>query len=175
MKIVHINNDEIKFALDLAKKRHDAKPNSIRNTGILIDRDKNNPLLNYLPHLIGIFGEMAWAKYTNRKVDEAIYSIRDSEDFEGEEVKTITYFGSGEPELKIKVTEYNTKKPNNYILVRTSKQKIEQILFENIEEIDVELLGYISRKDFDQKKTKKQYGYNNPLNYVVSLSQMKAV
>jgi hypothetical protein len=176
MKIITISKKEINYVLSLAKKRHDAKPNSIKNTGILIDRNINNPIENYLPHFIGIVGEYAWGKHTNRSVDEDIYEIRDSEDFDGEEIKTITYYGGGEPELKIKVTEFDSKKPKKYILARTNKEKILKALTVNTENsIDIELLGVISRNDFDKNKVKKRYGFNNPLNYIVGLSKMNEV
>jgi len=176
MKIINISDKEISYILNLAKKRHDAKPNSIKNTGILIDRNKFNPIENYLPHFIGLLGEYAWAKHTNQNIDEDIYLIRDAEDFNGEEVKTITYYGDGQPELKVKVQEYKTKKPNKYILARTDRNKILKILHADLHKsLQIELLGQISREDFDQKKTQKQYGPNNPLNYVVSLSNMNTI
>lgn len=176
MKTIQISNKEINYILNLAKKRHDAKPKSIKNTGILINRDISNPLENYLPHFIGLLGEYAWAKHTNQEVDEEIYEIRDTQDFNGEEIKTITYFGSGEPELKIKVTEYQTKTPKKYILARTDKQKILKALNNDFNNsINVELLGEISRIEFETKKIKKCYGFNNPMNYVVSLSNMKQI
>jgi hypothetical protein len=173
MTIIKLNKKEIDYVLSLAKKRHDAKPNNIKNSGILIDRDISNPLENYLPHFIGLVGEYAWAKYTKREVDENIYTIRDNEDFNGEEVKTITYYGDGEPELKVKLKEYENKKPNKYILARTDKIKILKALNSNTQKsIDIELLGEISRENFDHNKVKKRYGMNNPMNYVVSLSKM---
>ena len=176
MKTITITKKEIDYILALAKKRHDAKPNNIKNTGILIDRDVNNPVENYLPHFIGIVGEYAWAKHTNRCVDEDIYEIRDSEDFDGEEIKTITYYGHGEPELKIKVTEFDSKKPKKYILARTNKEKILKALTANAENsIEIELLGVISRDDFNTNKIKKRYGFNNPLNYIVGRSKMNEV
>ncbi|NDB28158.1 hypothetical protein EB151_01255, partial [archaeon] len=118
----------------------------------------------------------AWAKHTNQNIDEDIYLIRDAEDFNGEEVKTITYYGDGQPELKVKVQEYKTKKPNKYILARTNRNKILKILHTDLHKsLEIELLGQISREDFDQKKIQKQYGPNNPLNYVVSLSNMNTI
>lgn len=176
MKNIFISKIEIDYLLDLAKKRHDVKPKNIKNTGILISRDKSNPIEDYLPHFIGLLGEYAWAKHTNQNIDEDIYLIRDSEDFNGEEIKTITYFGNGEPELKVKVKEYESKIPNKYILARTDKTKILKVLNSNYSEnIKIELLGEISRKDFDIKKIKKCYGYNNPMNYVVGLSNMNTI
>ena len=41
--------------------------------------------------------------------------------------------------------------------------------------IDIELLGVISRNDFDTNKTIKRYGAKNPLNYIVGLSKMNEV
>lgn len=176
MKTITITKKEINYILALAKKRHDAKSDNIKNTGILMDRDLNNPVENYLPHFIGIVGEYAWAKHTNRSVDENIYEVRDSEDFDGEEIKTITYYGHGEPELKIKVTEFDSKKPKKYILARTNKEKILKALTANTENsIEIELLGVISRDDFDTNKIKKRYGFNNPLNYIVGRSKMNEV
>ena len=87
-----------------------------------------------------------------------------------------TYYGHGEPELKIKVTEFNSKKPKKYILARTNKEKILKALTVNAENaIDIELLGVISRNDFDTNKTIKRYGAKNPLNYIVGLSKMNEV
>lgn len=173
MTIIKLDKKEIDYVLSLAKKRHDAKPSNIKNSGILIDRDVSNPLEDYLPHFIGLVGEYAWAKHTKREVDENIYTIRDNEDFNGEEVKTITYYGDGEPELKVKLKEYENKKPKKYILARTDKNKILNALNSNTQKsIDIELLGEISRDNFDKKKIKKQYGPKNPMNYVISLSKM---
>ena len=96
---VSISEKELKNIYSLAKKRHDAKSMSFRNTGILI----KDPKSVYSPHSIGLLGEHAWGKHTGQSVDKNIYDIRDEgEDFTNTEVKTITYFGNGEPELKIK-------------------------------------------------------------------------
>jgi len=174
MTVISITKKEINYILSLAKKRHDAKPSNIKNSGILIDRDLNNPLENYLPHFIGIVGEYAWAKHTNKNIDETIYEIRDDEDFNGEEVKTITYYGTGESELKVKVQEYNNKKPLKYILARTNKDNILKALNSDSQKtLKVELLGEICRSDFEREKIKKRYGQYNPENYVVPLSKMK--
>jgi len=173
MITITIKNKEINYIISLAKKRHDAKPSNIKNSGILIDRDLNNPLENYLPHFIGLVGEYAWAKHTNKNIDENVYEIRDDEDFNGEEVKTITYYGTGEPELKVKVQEYNNKKPIKYILARTNKDNILKALNSNSQKtLEIELLGEICRSDFENRKTKKRYGQYNPDNYVVPLSKM---
>lgn len=172
--VIKINEKDVSKLLDLAKRRHDAKPNSIRNSGILIKRSED-PLENYLPHFIGIIGEYAWGSLTNKPIDEIIYRIRDSEDFNGEEVKTITYFGAGEPELKIKIREFKEKTPKKYILARINKDNVLETLKTGKDSIEVELLGQISREDFDSKKKIKKYGANNPYNYIVGLSEMTSL
>jgi len=116
---VDISEEELKNIYSLAKERHDAKDLSFRNSNILID-SKNV----YAPHGIGLLGEHAWGKHTNQSVDKNIYKIRDEgEDFANTELKTITYFGAGEPELKIKKEEFHSKKPSLYVLARVDKKK----------------------------------------------------
>ena len=158
---VNISNEELKGIYSLAKERHNAKDLSFRNSNILIDSQNV-----YAPHAIGLIGEHAWGKHTNQSVDKNIYKVRDQgEDFTNTEVKTITYFGSGEPELKIKREEFHSKSPSLYVLARVNKKKLNM----------VELLGTISREDFDNKKEEKQYAPSNPINYVVPLSKMNKV
>lgn len=103
--LIKLNEKETKLAINLGKKRHSAKHISFRNSGsirinsgfFLESVDKQ-----FYPHIIGVLGELAYSKICNESIDENIYSVRDSgEDFKGIEVKAITYFGSGEPELKI--------------------------------------------------------------------------
>ena len=58
----------------------------------------------------------------------------------------------------------------------TNKEKILKALTANTENsIEIELLGVISRDDFDTNKIKKRYGFNNPLNYIVGRSKMNEV
>ena len=159
---IAISEKELKGIYELAKKRHNAKDDSFRNTGILIP----DPKSVYAPHTIGLLGEYAWGKHTRQEVDAKIYKVRDDgQDFHNTEVKTLTYFGSGEPELKIKKKEFASKTPRLYVLARVDKKDL----------TNVELLGTISRVDFEQNKTEKRYGHNNPLNYVVTLSQMNQI
>jgi len=156
--IINLTKEEVSFAKKLAKKRHNAKNTFIRNRGILMREGSV-----YDPHTIGLIGEMAYAKFTGEKIDEEIYAIRDKgQDFNKVEVKTITYFGDGEPELKIKQKEFETKNPETYILARVEKKKLSS----------VELLGSISRKNFDENKIAKRYGRFNPDNWIVPLSKM---
>ena len=100
--VINLTKQEISFAKKLAKKRHNAKNTFIRNRGILMKEGSV-----YDPHTIGLIGEMAYAKFIGEKVDEEIYAVRDKgQDFNKVEVKTITYFGDGEPELKIKQKQF---------------------------------------------------------------------
>ena len=162
MVTIRIEEDELAKIYSLAKQRHNAKDKSFRDTGILIP----NPKSVYAPHTIGLLGEFAWGKHTHQLVDSAIYEVRDEgEDFKDTEVKTLTYFGKGDPELKIKKQEFLSKHPSLYVLTRVDKKNLTK----------VELLGTISREDFAKKKREKRYSSNNPLNYVVSLADMNAV
>jgi hypothetical protein len=114
---------------------------------------------------VGLFGEVAYAKLKGLKVNTLIYPVRDGgEDFKNIEVKTLTYFGPGQPELKIPLKEYNKRKPPLlYVLCRVDMKKPNR----------VEVLGEITRKDFDKKKVQKKYGDgHHPINYIVPLSQM---
>ena len=157
--IIKLTKKEVAFAKKLAKKRHNAKNTFIRNRGILMKEGSV-----YDPHTIGLIGEMAYAKFSGEKIDEEIYAIRDKgKDFNQVEVKTITYFGDGEPELKIKQKEFETKNPENYVLARVDKKRLDS----------VELLGIISKDEFDKQKVAKRYGRYNPDNWIVPLSKMQ--
>ncbi len=157
---IQLTEKELTWCKEQAKKRHDKKDILFRNTGILMKEINSF----YLPHVSGIIGEKAYGKLIGQEVDTDLYDIRDNgEDFEGVEVKTITYFGSGEPELKIKKREYLSKVPSLYVLARVSRDNLAK----------VELLGKITRNNFDKYKKPKQYGPNNPENWVVGLSSME--
>jgi hypothetical protein len=153
-------SDKLVSAVKLhAKKRHDSKDKSFRNARRFHSGDE------YEPHTVGLFGEVAYAKLKGLKVNTVIYPVRDGgEDFKNIEVKTLTYFGPGQPELKIPLKEYNKRKPPLlYVLCRVDMKKPNR----------VEVLGEITRKDFDKKKVQKKYGDgHHPINYIVPLSQM---
>jgi hypothetical protein len=167
---INLTKEQIEYCYDLAKKRHDAKHKSFRNKSQIIPSNKGDSFESelkfekeYMPHFLGIVGELAWSLYSGDKVDENIYKVRDNgEDFDGIEVRTITYKGNGEPELKVKVAEYESKNPQIYVLTKF-----------DLEEKSVTILGRISRENFDQVKVKKKYGRFLPLNYVVPLSLME--
>lgn len=169
---IQLNKIQVQKAMELAKKRHDAKDISFRNKDVAVFTNEKKKLLakktktksEYMAHYIGILGEFGWAVANNLRVDENIYPVRDSgEDFKGVEIKTITYFGPGEPELKITQKEYNQrKKPKIYVLARIA-----------VDRDEVEILGKITRSNFDRFKVEKQYGKNLPMNYIVPLSLME--
>lgn len=169
---IKLTNENKSYLIDLAKKRHDAKSNSFRNANIERFHNEAKQKISdeiaidkqYMPHYIGIVGEFAWAEANNLHVDEEIYKVRDSgQDFNGVEVKTITYMGSGEPELKITEKEYEARTPPQlYVLVRFDASNNE-----------AEILGTITRESFDEVKKKKRYGIGKPYNFIVPLSKMK--
>jgi hypothetical protein len=164
--IINLTKEDVAFAKNLAKKRHDAKHISIRNKGVLMENNLASGGSQYDFHTIGLIGELAYSKFSGESIDENIYSSNPDpkgQDFENLEIKTITYFGSGEPELKITQKEYATKTPKLYVLARTDKNKLGS----------VELLGRISREKFDKLKVAKKYGRFHPSNWIVPLSLME--
>jgi len=167
LMFINFSKDELNYAINLGTKRHSAKDISFRNSGrIKIQSDVVIESVDpqYYPHIIGVFGEMAYSKLIDEPIDTNIYAVRDSgEDFAGTEVKTITYFGSGEPELKIPHKEYKARNVQTYVLARIDKKDLAKI----------ELLGRISRNEFEKKRVSKQYGPNYPENWVVPLSEME--
>jgi hypothetical protein len=160
-----LTEQQVDEALALAKKRHEAKHTSFRNKSLYYQKESGNIPKEYLPHFIGLLGEMAWAHATNSTIDYNIYSVRDpGEDFDGIEIKTVTYSGPGEPELKIKVAEFEKKTPHTYVLVKI-----------NLDNMEVEILGKISREQFDKIKVKKRYGRHLPENYIVKTSNLEKI
>lgn len=167
LKVV-LNDNQIEFARELAKRRHEAKNISFKNSGILTDTNKATPVEEYIydkrhkPHFLGLLGEMAYALTTGQKVDTNIYSVRDRGFDVGDvEVKTSTWNGPT-IELKIKQKEFETKHPSKYVLARASETEF------NI----IELIGQITREDFDRYKIAKQYKPTNPVNYIVGTQHL---
>jgi len=168
---IKLTDKQLEEALSLAMQRHDAKSKSFRNrtTEEFMNEAKSKLAstakvdYQYMAHYLGVIGEMAWSLFTGEPVDTNIYAVRDDgEDFKGVEVKTITYCGPGEPELKITVKEYTQRKPPKmYVLVRF-----------NMEKNETEVLGTITRQKFDRECKTKQYGRGKPMNYVVPASIM---
>lgn len=166
-----LTKKQLNYALSLAMQRHDAKHTSFRNkdTNRFMNESKGSLSekfsvdKQYMAHFLGVIGELGYSLATGESVDENIYSVRDDgQDFEGVEVKTITYMGSGEPELKITVKEYEQRKaPKLYVLTRF-----------NLKSNEIDVLGKITRKSFEKKKVKKRYGARLPENYIVPLSYM---
>ena len=166
-----LTNKQIKYALELAVRRHDAKHTSFRNKDTQRFLNENKVKLSkevkadfqYMAHFLGVIGELGYSLATGEPVDEEIYSVRDSgQDFDGVEVKTITYMGKGEPELKITLKEYEQRTPPDlYVLTRF-----------NLNNNEVEVIGTITRKHFDKVKVKKRYGARLPMNYIVPASKM---
>jgi hypothetical protein len=150
-RIYKLSTDERKLAEELGRRRNDAKPPSIRNKMC----GYSDPAF---AHILGICSEIAYAKITNKKIDEKIYLIGDEFDFYKIEIKTSTWKGS-DIELKIKVKEFERKNPMAYILARIDK-----------EYTTVEFIGSITRQKFDVIKYKKHHKFVD--NYCVSAEQL---
>ena len=169
---INISKDYQKYALEIDIKRHEAKALSFRNKSLFnnvsIPNESTGIPNEYMPHYIGVLGEIAWSIATGENIDTNIYPVRDNgEDFNGVEIKTITYKGLGEPELKITKKEFfERKSPRIYVLTRID------ITSNNAE---VEILGKIEKREFDRLKVEKQYGKNKPINYIVPLSLMTKI
>lgn len=170
---IQLNKKQLGYLYNLAQLRHNAKHESFRNASKIIPKHKEDDFVNlmkldkeYMPHFLGLVGEFVWSQHSGEELDEEIYSVRDGgEDFNGVEVKTITYMGDGEPELKITQKEYEArKKPKKYVLARF-----------DMSTGTVEILGTITRYMFDKHKISKKYGRFLPNNYVVPLSKMRKI
>ena len=167
-----LDKKQLNYALGLAMKRHDAKHSSFRNKDTTRFMNDSKGQMSeqfsvdkqYMAHFLGVIGQLGYSLATGETIDENIYSVRDDgQDFEGVEVKTITYMGSGEPELKITVKEYEQRKhPKLYVLTRF-----------NLKNNEVEVLGRITRPQFDKVKIKKRYGSSLPMNFIIPLSKME--
>ena len=174
--LIKLTEAELRDCIELSQQRHDAKHTSFRNRDTkefaneakasLASHEKISVPTEYMAHFIGLLGEMAYAKHTNQEIDRAIYAVRDGgEDFPSLEVKTITYRGKGEPELKIPVGEFAARDTvETYVLARANIDDPHQ----------VELLGYISRSNFEKAARVKKYGRYKPTNMVVGASQMES-
>lgn len=168
---IELTKEQIKFARELAKKRHEAKNIRFKNTGILTNISKTTLVEKYIydkfhkPHFLGLLGEIAYALASDQKIDTQIYEVRDCGFDVGDvEVKTSTWMGNG-IELKIKKQEFDTKFPSKYVLARIDENKF----------YIVDLIGEISREDFNKYKRIKQYRPNNPINYVVGTNYLKTI
>ena len=169
---IKLTKKQLNYALDLAMRRHDAKHTSFRNKDTeLFSNDTKKSISarigadkQYMAHFLGVLGELGWSLVTGEAVDEEIYDVRDSgQDFEGIEVKTITYMGRGEPELKITVKEYDRRTPPElYVLTRFDSSTA-----------TIDVLGKITRAEFDKVKIKRRYAIRLPQNWIVPLSKME--
>lgn len=170
---IKLSDSEIDEAIQLAAKRHDAKNISFRNKNPFSyskDTALEKSLIDktHKSHFLGILGEMAYAKYTNKEIDKTIYAVRDKgADVEDVEIKTATWMGA-DVELKVKKEDFETKFPKKYVLARIDENNFRE----------VELIGEITRAKFDKVKVEKRYGMSKygrllPLNYIVGVKDLK--
>ena len=160
-----LTQDELDYCKGLGVKRHMAKHPSFRDKSAVPTKQ----LYTGESHVLGILGEYAYHKVTGSKIDECIYERGDAGyDFEEDgstvEVKVSTFGPSG-TELKVPKREYQRYKPDEYVLAYIGKGKFNE----------VNVLGKISRENFDKKKREKQYGPRYPVNYIVGAEDLDAL
>ena len=166
---VKFTDQELLFARDLAEKRHEAKHSSFKNKRRLGDFSKKTKVDLFVKHpthkahFLGILGEMAYAKITDKQIDENIYKVRDTgSDVDDVEVKASTRL-SDDIELKVEKKHFETKFPKKYVLVRINEDAFRTI----------DVLGEITRENFDKHKRIKQYKPNYPVNYIVGMKDLE--
>jgi len=163
--VVELTDEEVDDHHSLATKQCNAKEDGIRENDSGYHRnhtmsDKND---RALPHRIGMIGALAYAKYMGVGVNREVYTNHgDTIDFDGTEVKTSTWMKSN-VELKVKVKEYKKKIPRKYVLARVNPANWRR----------VELMGEISRSEFDIKKRRRNYG--NEDNWIVGVCDLHTV
>lgn len=164
--LINFTDKEIDWAIDMGQQRHGAKHTSFREK----TRMGNVSKVFGGSHILGVLGELAYEKHTGIQMDRNIYSVRDQGyDFKTSknsgnnfkiDIKTITYNGEGEKELKVKVSEYTKKIPDEYVLIYIDKDNLKEAT----------ILGCISRSDFEKNKKEKQYRSDYPSTYYVGES-----
>ena len=141
----------------IAAARNNAKSPHIRtmDSGYHANPDRA------FPHVIGVLGEMAIARLMGWSVDTRIMRHGDDSDFHGVEVKTSLWSGP-DIELKIKCSEYDRKRPRAYVLCRAQPSPPK-----------VRPEGFITRRDFECVRVRKNYGYQD--NWIVPVRNMTAI
>jgi len=155
---ISLTRYQIIEARSFGQARCGAKPQDVRfsDSGYHDDTDRA------YPHMVGMAAEIAYSRVTGRPFDRTIKESGDGYDFPGGvEVKCSMFMGK-DVELKVKVREYARKKPNKYVLCRVSKDLK-----------TVEILGEITRGQFDKIKRKKNYGHQD--NWVCGISDLTPV
>ena len=155
---IWLNDDQKGLAKEIGTKRNLSKSPLIRANDSGYHAGKGREF----PHILGVGGEIAHSIYFGLTLDEDFYAGGDEFDFGGLlEVKTATWLGQ-DVHLKVKVFEFERKKPKSYSLARVSKSLSW-----------VEIIGYINREDFERKKVLRNYGYED--NYTVGVSDLKLI
>lgn len=154
--VYYLTKEDRELAEKIGRARNGAKPEKVRyDESTWIDKKSDRAI----PHILGLCGEIAYARLTNKKIDENIYSHGDDTDFNGIEVKTSTYMKE-DIELKIPETEFHIKTPLAYVLARVDKKLTK-----------VEFIGSISRQKFEKIKYDKCHTIIK--NYCVTGNMMK--
>jgi len=135
-----MSEDDCRRAVYLGTKRNNIKTSDL-------DRGK-------WTHPLGVLSEIGISNLTGVPVDESIHKGGDNTDLNDVEIKTGT-FPINNLDLKVKMSEFNLKKPRAYILCWASKNVFD------LKDHLVIVVGYILYKDFCVKKNFKNYGRYN--------------
>jgi len=144
-----MSEDDCHRAISLGSKRNNIKTSDL-------ERGK-------WTHPLGVLSEIGLSNLTGVPVDESIHKGGDNSDLNDVEIKTGT-FPIDNLDLKVKMSEFNLKKPRAYILCWTSKDVFA------LKDHLVIIVGYILYNDFCVKKNFKNYGKYN--NWVVHCSEL---
>jgi len=140
---VNMTPQEIATSQGIGRARCNAKPVDVRAHQSGWHRGNND---RSYPHQIGAHGEHAYSKHFRKKMDDSLKAGGDSGDFDNGdvEVKTTT----GNPKLMVRVREYAKKRPKKYVLAKLDVGDWSK----------VELVGEITREDFDKHKKFGNHG-----------------
>ena len=147
--LINFTDKEVAWAIDMGQQRHGAKHNSFR------EKSRMGSISKVFggSHILGVLGEL---DFKTSKNSDKNFKI---------DIKTITYNGEGEKELKIKVSEYAKNIPDEYVLIYIDKDNLKEAT----------ILGCISRSNFEKNKKEKQYRRDYPSNYYVGESSLRAI
>lgn len=152
---IELTQGMIDIAWDLARARCGAKDPETRRKDTWNQKDRA------YPHFLGLTGEIAVATFYGLSVDRSIHAHGDMADFGDVEVKTSTWM-MPDIELKVKINEFYRKCPEFYILSRIDPSS----------KAYVDLMGFISRREFDRRKREKRYQADN---FYVGIESLKPV
>jgi len=156
---IFLTQDEVREAEEIGVQRNQAKTKFLRNQFNLSNVD------NETVHIRGALSEIAFAKISNHLVNRDLYKTHgDETDFDGIDIKGASHRGA-DVELKVPVKDWENKPQNYYILSRFFAENYGQL----------EIVGGISNKTFDEVKVMKKYSKYGPQNYIAGASKLTPI